>query len=53
MDKVDIIVFSAALVVLAVRLYFKYVKKNKDRIDAREKISSVKEDDYEPYSKTR
>jgi hypothetical protein len=53
MDKVDILFFSAVLVILAVRLYLKYVKKNKDRIDPGGKISSDKEDDYEPYSKTR
>jgi hypothetical protein len=58
MDKTQIIIFSAAMAFLAVRLYQKYVKKdrNKSGSDTKEASgtsfpSSVKDDEYEPYSK--
>jgi uncharacterized membrane protein YebE (DUF533 family) len=58
MDKTQIILFSAAMAFLAVRLYQKYIKKNKN-LSGTEKTppsgtsfpSSVKDDEYEPYSK--
>lgn len=58
MDKTQIILFSAAMAFLAVRLYQKYMKKNKSNIAGETKPpsltsfpSSVKDDEYEPYSK--
>lgn len=48
------IVFVAAMAVLAVRVYQKYIRKNKisgtpDKKDSFS--SSSREEDYEPYSK--
>jgi uncharacterized membrane protein YebE (DUF533 family) len=58
MDKTQIILFSAAMAFLAVRLYQKYIKKNKSNQGSDTKQSSptsfpssVKDDEYEPYSK--
>jgi len=58
MDKVEIIVFSAAFAIVAVRLYQKYIKKDKGKSGTDTKTSpgsmfssSSKDDDYEPYSK--
>jgi hypothetical protein len=58
MDKTQIIVFSAAIAFLAIRLYQKYVNKNKKKAGTDIKShsgtsmpSSSKDDDYEPYSK--
>lgn len=59
MDRLDIIIFAAAFAFLAVRLYQKYVKKNKgtDSAQPNNKIFGKKSglesqsDDYEPYSK--
>ena len=58
MDKTNIILLSAAMVFLAVRLYQKY--KNKDKAKSGDGTkqssgtsfpSSSKDEDYEPYSK--
>jgi hypothetical protein len=58
MDKTQIILFSAAMAFLAVRLYQKYIKKNKGSqgggtlpSSPTSFPSSVKDDEYEPYSK--
>jgi hypothetical protein len=58
MDKKEVIIFAAAMVFLAFRLYQKYVKKNNGKTGVESKPptttsfpSSVKDDDYEPYSK--
>jgi uncharacterized ion transporter superfamily protein YfcC len=58
MDKIQIIIFAAAMAILAVRLYQKYVKKDKRTSETERKRepgsyfqSSSKDDDYEPYSK--
>jgi len=58
MDKTQIIIFSATIAVVAVRLYMKYMKKKNDRSGTDTKASSdsafsssSKDDDYEPYSK--
>jgi hypothetical protein len=58
MDKTQIIIFSAAMVILAVRLYQKYIKKEKTKSETPEKPSSgssfpssSKDEEYEPYSK--
>jgi hypothetical protein len=58
MDNIEIIVISAALAILAVRLYQKYIKKGKGKSGSDTKTisgsiytSSSKDDDYEPYSK--
>ena len=58
MDKTQIIIFVCAMAFLAVRLYQKYIKKNKDNQASDKKPSSgtsfpssSKDDDYEPYSK--
>ena len=57
MDKVEIIVFSAVLVLVAVRLYQKYVKKSRGKQGSGNTkgttFSSSNEDDYEPYSKKK
>jgi hypothetical protein len=58
MDKTQILLFSAVMAFVAIRLYQKYVKKNKN-VSGTEKNppsgssfpSSVKDDEYEPYSK--
>jgi hypothetical protein len=58
MDKTQILLFSVAMAFLAVRLYQKYMKKNKNNQGVDTKLSSptsfpssVKDDEYEPYSK--
>ncbi len=58
MDKTQIIIFFAAMAFLAVRLYQKYIKKDKGKsgTDAKgqpgSSFSSLSDDDdYEPYSK--
>jgi len=58
MQKSQIILFSAAIAFLAIRLYQKYVKKDKNKSGTEIKPSSgismpssSKDDDYEPYSK--
>jgi hypothetical protein len=58
MDKTQIILFAAAMAFVAVRLYQKYMKKNKSNQGGESKPfsptsfpSSVKDDEYEPYSK--
>jgi hypothetical protein len=58
MDKTQIILFSAAMAFVALRLYQKYVKKDKNKTGSEPKEmpgtsfpSSVKDDEYEPYSK--
>jgi hypothetical protein len=59
MDRLDIIIFAAAFAFLAVRLYQKYIKKNRtaDSAQPNKKIIGKKNDlagqsdDYEPYSK--
>jgi len=58
MDKNQILVFSAVAVVLAVRLYQKYKRKDKIKSGTGEKSfssssfpASSKDEDYEPYSK--
>jgi hypothetical protein len=58
MDKTQIIIFAAAMAILAIRLYQKYVKKNKINSGTDTKPSasgsmpsSLKDEEYEPYSK--
>jgi hypothetical protein len=58
MDKTQIILFTAAMAFLAIRLYQKYLKKNKNKNGVDIKSSSGSsfsststEDAYEPYSK--
>ena len=58
MDKIEIIAITAAFAILAVRLYMKYIKKDKRKSGTDTKTlpdsifsSSSKDDDYEPYSK--
>ncbi len=58
MDKFQIILFAAAIAILAVKLYQKYMKKVKGKSGTDAKSSSGssfptsgKDDDYEPYSK--
>ncbi|MGA2406207.1 MAG: hypothetical protein ABSF81_05590 [Bacteroidales bacterium] len=58
MDKTQIIIFSAAMAFLAVKLYQKYIKKDKGKSGDKTKTSSgtsfqssPKDEDYEPYSK--
>jgi hypothetical protein len=58
MDKTQIILFAAAMAFVAVRLYQKYIRKNKSNPGGETKSSSttafpssVKDDEYEPYSK--
>jgi uncharacterized membrane protein YebE (DUF533 family) len=58
MDKTEILLLAVVLAFLAVRLYQKYKKKDKSKQGTAIKTSSgsvfsssVKEDDYEPYSK--
>ena len=55
MDKTEAILISLAFSVLAVRLYQKYIKKNQGKPGSFTKtgssFSSLKDDDYEPYSK--
>jgi hypothetical protein len=57
MDTKQILIFSVALIVVAIRLYMKYNKKNNNKTGTDTKPgttsfpSSVKDDEYEPYSK--
>jgi len=58
MDNFQIIVISAAIAILAIRIYQKYIKKSKGKSETDSKTSSdsmfsssKKDDDYEPYSK--
>lgn len=58
MDKTQIIIFSAAIAILGVRLYQKYIKKGTNKSEDGTKSSgdssfrlSSKDDEYEPYSK--
>ncbi len=58
MHNYEILIFVAAMAVLAIRLYQKYVKKTKGNqgFDSRSATgtsfpSTAKDDDYEPYSK--
>jgi hypothetical protein len=58
MDNVEIIAITAAIAIVAVRLYQKYFKKDKNKSGTDSKTlpgsmfsSSSKDDDYEPYSK--
>ena len=58
MDKTQIAIFAAAMAILGIRLYQRYVKKNKDKMGSQTKPdsgtsmpSSSKDDDYEHYSK--
>lgn len=57
MDKKDVIIFAAVFIVLAIRLYMKYIKKNQEKSGSETKQSatsfpsSSKDEDYEPYSK--
>jgi hypothetical protein len=58
MDTKQIIIISAAMAFLAFRLYQKYYKKNNTGNSTEQKkgagtslFNSVKDDDYEPYSK--
>ena len=58
MDKYQIPVIAAIAAVLAVRLYMKYKKKDKTKTGTEAKStagtsfpSSVKDEEYEPYSK--
>jgi hypothetical protein len=57
METKDLIVFVAVFFVLAIRLYMKYIKKDKGKPAGGAKQSSTsfpslsKDDDYEPYSK--
>jgi hypothetical protein len=58
MDKNQILVFSAVVAVLAVRLYMKYKKNDKFKPGSEAKSSAStdfpsisKDEEYEPYSK--
>jgi hypothetical protein len=58
MDKSQVIIISATAAVLAVRLYQKYLKKNKSNGGGKPESASGspssfhdKDEDYEPYSK--
>jgi hypothetical protein len=58
MDKSSIAVFAAVMGVAAIRLYQKYAKKDKNKTGSNSNSpsgtsmpSSLKDDDYEPYSK--
>lgn len=58
MDKVKIVVLTVAFSIAAIRLYQKYIKKDKGKSGTDTKTpsgsmfsSSSKDDDYEPYSK--
>ena len=58
MDKNQILVFSAVVAVLAVRLYMKYKKKDKIKSGTETKSPASasfppasKDEEYEPYSK--
>jgi hypothetical protein len=57
MNKTEILIFAVAMSFLGVRLYQKYIKKGNGKSESYTKntsgsgFSSVKDDDYEPYSK--
>jgi hypothetical protein len=58
MDKSKILIFSAVLAIVAIRLYQKYFKKDKTKSGTKAKPSSgtsfpssSKDEDYEPYLK--
>lgn len=58
MDKTQIILIAAIMAFLAIRLYQKYLKKDKGNSGSVKKPSTgsgfpstSKDDDYEPYSK--
>ena len=58
MDKTQIILFVAAMLFLAFRLYQKYYKKvdpdastDKNKTSGGAFFASTKDDDYEPYAK--
>jgi hypothetical protein len=56
MRTTEIILISLAIVVVGVRLYQKYVKKNQGKLGSGSRTdsplsSSSKDDDYEPYEK--
>ena len=58
MDKTQIAIFAAVIAIAAIRLYQKYVKKDKNKSGGYTNTpsnssmpSSSKDDDYEPYSK--
>lgn len=58
MDTTQLILFSAAIIFLAVRLYQKYFLKSKGKTrsafneqNRQETSASLKDNDYEPYSK--
>lgn len=58
MDKTQLILFSVAIIFLAIRIYQKYVLKSKRKTDygsndstKRESSAAAISDDYEPYSK--
>jgi mannose/fructose/N-acetylgalactosamine-specific phosphotransferase system component IIC len=58
MDKSNIAIFAAVMAVAVIRLYQKYKKKNQNKSASNANSpsgtsmpSSLKDDDYEPYSK--
>jgi len=58
MEKKEIIIFTAVMIFVAIRLYQKYSKKGKNNTagntgssSGSELLTSSKDDDYEPYSK--
>lgn len=58
MHNSQVLIFSAVIAVAAIRLYQKFVKKNKgisgtedNQSNGSSFPSSSKDDDYEPYSK--
>ena len=58
MDTTQLILFSAAMIFLAVRIYQKYFMKSKGNTrsafneqNRQESPVSLKDNDYEPYSK--
>jgi hypothetical protein len=58
MHNSEILIFSAVMAILALRLYQKYFKKEKDKSGTQTKSdsgtsfpSTSKDEDYEPYSK--
>jgi hypothetical protein len=57
MDKTQIILFSVVFAFLAVRLYQKYIKKDKAKSGGQNPYSNASfpsssvDDDYEPYTK--
>jgi hypothetical protein len=57
MDTKQILIFAVAFLVVGIRLYMKYAKKNDNKSEkgtsssATSFPSSTKDDDYEPYSK--